>query len=237
MDQAWASGPTSPSDHQVRRRHRSGRRAGAAGEWRDRRHHRQGRHARGAGDTQRAVRAAVPDGFQVRVLKPTADLHEERVAVSAMSKWSGGEKLTAAVVLYCIVARLRARNRSRAAAVRLEWCARARQPVGQVELRRVPGGPAPGGRARSGSSCSTRPACGTSKLSGPSPTSSGAEPPGCEHRPRAMSWQPSGPVRRTEPRSRPWAWSPAPGWSASTRQLVSWQNSTTSYGGTGDGVA
>jgi hypothetical protein len=31
-----------------------------------------------------------------------------------MSKWSGGEKLTAAVVLYCIVARLRARNRSRA---------------------------------------------------------------------------------------------------------------------------
>jgi hypothetical protein len=62
---------------------------------------------------QRVVRSAVPGGFRVRVLKPTADLHEERVPVSAMSKWSGGEKLTAAVVLYCIVARLRARNRSR----------------------------------------------------------------------------------------------------------------------------
>ena len=62
---------------------------------------------------QKAVHAAVPGGFKVRVLKPTADLHEERVQVSAMSKWSGGEKLTAAVVLYCIIARLRARNRSR----------------------------------------------------------------------------------------------------------------------------
>lgn len=62
---------------------------------------------------QKAVHAAVPGGFKVRVLKPTADLHEERVQVSAMSKWSGGEKLTAAVVLYCIIARLRARSRSR----------------------------------------------------------------------------------------------------------------------------
>jgi hypothetical protein len=67
----------------------------------------------GLATLKRAVHAAVPGGFRVRVLKPTADLHEERVPVSAMAKWSGGEKLTAAVVLYCIIARLRARNRSR----------------------------------------------------------------------------------------------------------------------------
>jgi hypothetical protein len=70
----------------------------------------------GLSTLKRAVHAAVPGGFRVRVLKPTADLHEERVPVSAMAKWSGGEKLTAAVVLYCIIARLRARNRSRALA-------------------------------------------------------------------------------------------------------------------------
>jgi hypothetical protein len=70
----------------------------------------------GLATLKRAVHAAVPGGFRVRVLKPTADLHEERVPVSAMAKWSGGEKLTAAVVLYCIIARLRARNRSRALA-------------------------------------------------------------------------------------------------------------------------
>ena len=67
----------------------------------------------GLATLKRAVHAAVPGGFKVRVLKPTADLHEERVPVSAMAKWSGGEKLTAAVVLYCIIARLRARNRAR----------------------------------------------------------------------------------------------------------------------------
>lgn len=67
----------------------------------------------GLATLKRAVHAAIPGGFKVRVLKPTADLHEERVPVSAMAKWSGGEKLTAAVVLYCIIARLRARNRSR----------------------------------------------------------------------------------------------------------------------------
>jgi len=67
----------------------------------------------GLATLKRAVHAAVPGGFKVRVLKPTADLREERVPVSAMAKWSGGEKLTAAVVLYCVIARLRARNRSR----------------------------------------------------------------------------------------------------------------------------
>jgi hypothetical protein len=66
----------------------------------------------GLATLKKAVLAAVPGGFKVRVLKPTPDLREERVSVSAMAKWSGGEKLTAAVVLYCIIARLRARNRA-----------------------------------------------------------------------------------------------------------------------------
>jgi len=67
----------------------------------------------GLATLKKAVHAAVPGGFKVKVLKPTADFREERVPVSAMAKWSGGEKLTAAVVLYCIIARLRARNRTR----------------------------------------------------------------------------------------------------------------------------
>lgn len=67
----------------------------------------------GLSTLKKAVHAAVPGGFKVHVLKPTADLRVERVPVSVMAKWSGGEKLTAAVVLYCIVARLRARSRTR----------------------------------------------------------------------------------------------------------------------------
>jgi hypothetical protein len=67
----------------------------------------------GLATLKRAVLAAVPAGFKVRVLKPTPDLREERVSVSAMAKWSGGEKLTAAVVLYCIIARLRTKNTAR----------------------------------------------------------------------------------------------------------------------------
>ncbi|MGD0985722.1 MAG: hypothetical protein ABSA65_18215 [Acidimicrobiales bacterium] len=80
---------------------------------------------------QKAVHAAVPGGFKVRVLKPTADLHEERVQVSAMSKWSGGEKLTAAVVLYCIIARLRARNRSRELSVGTSGALMLDNPLGR----------------------------------------------------------------------------------------------------------
>ncbi|MBF6555119.1 MAG: hypothetical protein IVW52_02990 [Acidimicrobiales bacterium] len=80
---------------------------------------------------QKAVHAAVPGGFKVRVLKPTADLHEERVQVSAMSKWSGGEKLTAAVVLYCIIARLRARNRSRELSVGTSGALMLDNPLGK----------------------------------------------------------------------------------------------------------
>lgn len=61
---------------------------------------------------KRALHASVPKGFKVRVLKPTPDLTEERVDITIMSDWSGGEKLTAAVLLYCTLARLRNRKGS-----------------------------------------------------------------------------------------------------------------------------
>ena len=134
-----------PHDHIRRCRARSPT-SWPGGSARNRRHRRRRGLSRGLVTLQRAVRAAVPGGFKVRVLKPTADLHEERVSVSAMSKWSGGEKLTAAVVLYCIVARLRARQRSRHLPSGSSGCARARQPLGQVQLRRILGGAAAGRR-------------------------------------------------------------------------------------------
>jgi hypothetical protein len=62
---------------------------------------------------KQALHAAVPKGFRARLLKPTVDLSEERVPVTVMGKWSGGEKLTAAVALYCTLARLRAGARSK----------------------------------------------------------------------------------------------------------------------------
>lgn len=60
---------------------------------------------------QRAVHAAVPTGFKVSVLKPNPGFARTRESVVAMGGWSGGEKLTAAVVLYCVLARLRARSK------------------------------------------------------------------------------------------------------------------------------
>lgn len=55
-----------------------------------------------------AVRAAVPEGFRVTILKPSPDLHATRVAVTELGQWSGGERLTAAVLLFCVVAAIRA---------------------------------------------------------------------------------------------------------------------------------
>lgn len=65
----------------------------------------------GVDTLKRAVHAAVPKGFTVRVLKPTPDLTDERVDITIMTDWSGGEKLTAAVLLYCTLAKLRAGSR------------------------------------------------------------------------------------------------------------------------------
>ncbi|HVW39845.1 MAG TPA: hypothetical protein VHC18_00695 [Amycolatopsis sp.] len=55
--------------------------------------------------------AVAPRGFTVKVLKPNSDLAVEPVDVTHLGKFSGGEKLTVCVALYCTLARLRAINR------------------------------------------------------------------------------------------------------------------------------
>ncbi|MFC0436428.1 hypothetical protein [Kutzneria buriramensis] len=61
---------------------------------------------------KRCVHEAVaPRGFTVKVLKPNSDLAVEPVDVTRLGKFSGGEKLTVCVALYCTLARLRAINR------------------------------------------------------------------------------------------------------------------------------
>lgn len=58
------------------------------------------------------VHAAVPKGFTVTVLKPDAVLRDERVDIADMGKvFSGGQALTAAIVLYCTLAALRGNER------------------------------------------------------------------------------------------------------------------------------
>lgn len=61
---------------------------------------------------QRATHAAVVGGFRVRILKPGPALRPDRVAVTDLATFSGGEQLTAAILLYCTLARLRAQARS-----------------------------------------------------------------------------------------------------------------------------
>jgi hypothetical protein len=52
--------------------------------------------------------AAGPRGFTVKVLKPTDDSAGTTEDISRLAKWSGGEKLTVCVALYCTLAALRA---------------------------------------------------------------------------------------------------------------------------------
>ncbi|MYT32052.1 MULTISPECIES: hypothetical protein [unclassified Streptomyces] len=60
------------------------------------------------------VRAAVPNGFRIDMLKPDAVLRTERIRVSEIKDvFSGGQQLTAAILLYCTMAALRASNRGR----------------------------------------------------------------------------------------------------------------------------
>jgi hypothetical protein len=62
----------------------------------------------------RATRAAVGRrGFEVTILKPDTVLRPDRHPVTELNKFSDGEKLTATILLYCTLARLRARNRGR----------------------------------------------------------------------------------------------------------------------------
>ena len=59
--------------------------------------------------------AAGPRGFNVRVLKPTDDTTGTTEDISRLAKWSGGEKLTVCVALYCTLAALRATHTGRGA--------------------------------------------------------------------------------------------------------------------------
>jgi hypothetical protein len=60
----------------------------------------------------RATEAAVVEGFRATVLKPAPDQPTGRTPVEEMRKWSGGENLTASLVLFCVLARLRAEQRT-----------------------------------------------------------------------------------------------------------------------------
>ncbi|WP_284742740.1 hypothetical protein [Amycolatopsis sp. RTGN1] len=57
--------------------------------------------------------AAGPAGFRVKVLKPTLDVVSTTEDITRLGKWSGGEKLTVCVALYCTIAALRAANAGR----------------------------------------------------------------------------------------------------------------------------
>ncbi|MBW2079163.1 MAG: hypothetical protein JRI71_16755 [Deltaproteobacteria bacterium] len=59
---------------------------------------------------QRAVRRLARQ-IRVKVLNPDPDLDRKAVDITEMSRFSGGEQLTGAILLYCTLAQLRARNR------------------------------------------------------------------------------------------------------------------------------
>jgi hypothetical protein len=80
-----------------------------------------------------AVRAAVPKGFAVDVLKPDAVLRTERVPVSRMGAvFSGGQLLTAAIALYCTMAALRANERGRQSRARHAGVLFLDNPIGRA---------------------------------------------------------------------------------------------------------
>ncbi|MFD1530296.1 hypothetical protein, partial [Pseudonocardia aurantiaca] len=61
-----------------------------------------------------ATNAVVGEGnWKARVLKPSTTLAVERVSVERMRKWSGGEKVTISLLLFCMIAKLRASGRGR----------------------------------------------------------------------------------------------------------------------------
>lgn len=61
-----------------------------------------------------ATSAVVGEGnWKARVLKPSTTFAIERVPVERMRKWSGGEKVTISLLLFCTVAKLRATSRGR----------------------------------------------------------------------------------------------------------------------------
>jgi hypothetical protein len=61
-----------------------------------------------------ATCAVVGDGnWKARVLKRSTKFALDRVPVEKMRKWSGGEKVTISLLLFCMIAKLRAQNRGR----------------------------------------------------------------------------------------------------------------------------
>jgi hypothetical protein len=61
-----------------------------------------------------ATSAVVGEGnWKAKVLKPSTTFAVERVSVEKMRKWSGGEKVTISLLLFCMVAKLRAAGRGR----------------------------------------------------------------------------------------------------------------------------
>jgi hypothetical protein len=61
-----------------------------------------------------ATHAVVGDGnWQARILKPTVDGSVTMVSVPRMRKWSGGEKVTANLLLFALAVRVRAQERGR----------------------------------------------------------------------------------------------------------------------------
>ncbi|MEV6905326.1 hypothetical protein [Amycolatopsis sp. NPDC051372] len=77
-------------------------------------HHAKTKKCDGLTVVLRAVRAAVPRGFTVTMLKPDAVLRTERVRISDVRDvFSGGQHLTAAIILYCTLAALRANDQGK----------------------------------------------------------------------------------------------------------------------------
>jgi hypothetical protein len=64
----------------------------------------------GAALAQAAVRRLARP-VQVRVLHPDPALERRTVSIPEMARFSGGEQLTGAILLYCTLARVRARSR------------------------------------------------------------------------------------------------------------------------------
>ena len=71
----------------------------------------------------------MPKGVRVEMLKPDAVLRTERLRVSQIRDvFSGGQQLTAAIVLYCTMAALRAHQRGARAVARTRACCSSTTP-------------------------------------------------------------------------------------------------------------
>lgn len=76
-------------------------------------HRRWRQTGRTAAAQGRRPRGSRNPGFTVKVLKPALDLVPTTEDITPVGKWSGGEKLTVCVALYCTIAALRAVNAGR----------------------------------------------------------------------------------------------------------------------------